>query len=195
MLGRGRNAVARALRAAERALAPAPLCQMGADAHVYPEARIDNLRQDASAITIGRFSHVRGRLLVFPHGGRIGIGEYCYIGEHTNIWSGGSVTIGNRVLIAHACNIFDNDTHPMEAAARHTHFKHIITSGHPRSIDLNESAVAINDDAWIACNVTILKGVTIGARAIVAAGSVVVRDVPAGCLAAGNPARVVRPVE
>ena len=52
--------------------------------------------------------------------------------------------------------------------------------------------VAIEDDVWLGANVTVLKGVTIGARAVIGAGSVVTRDIPADTFAAGAPARVVR---
>jgi galactoside O-acetyltransferase len=52
--------------------------------------------------------------------------------------------------------------------------------------------VIIQDKAWIGFNVIILKGVTIGTGAIVGAGSVVTKDVPAYCIAGGNPARVIR---
>lgn len=52
--------------------------------------------------------------------------------------------------------------------------------------------VHIGKNAWIACQVTILKGVTIGADAVVAAGAVVTRDVPPGAVVAGNPAKIVK---
>ena len=54
--------------------------------------------------------------------------------------------------------------------------------------------VSIGDNVWIGGSVSIVGGVTIGDNAVVAAGSVVIRDVPAGTLVAGNPARVVRKI-
>ena len=55
--------------------------------------------------------------------------------------------------------------------------------------------VTIGSDVWIGGGVTILPGVTIGDRAVIGAGSVVTRDVPAGVLAAGNPCRPIRALE
>jgi acetyltransferase-like isoleucine patch superfamily enzyme len=56
----------------------------------------------------------------------------------------------------------------------------------------SDAEVIIGDNVWIGMNVVVLKGVTIGENALIAAGSVVVSDIPANSMAAGNPARVVR---
>ena len=95
-------------------------------------------------------------------------------------------------MISHNVNVFDNLTHPLSPTLRHRHFRHISERGHPADIDLGDAAVTIEDDAWISAGASILKGVTIGAGAIIGAGSVVTRDVPPLCIAAGNPARVIR---
>jgi acetyltransferase-like isoleucine patch superfamily enzyme len=96
------------------------------------------------------------------------------------------------VLIAHAVNIFDSLTHPVKASERHAQFKEIAKAGHPRDISLGERPVRIQDDAWIGAGAFVLRGVTIGTGAIVAAGTVVTKDIAPYCLAAGNPATVVR---
>jgi len=161
---------------------------------LYDTARIINNRHDASAINIGAFTHVKGELLTFGHGGKITIGEYCFIGEQTRIWSAKEITIGDRVLISHNANIFDNDTHPVNPKARHEQFKQIITTGQPKSIDLKERPVIIADDVLVGCNSVILSGVIIGRGAIIGAGSVVTGDVPPYTIVAGNPARVIREI-
>ena len=72
----------------------------------------------------------------------------------------------------------------------------IFTSGHPKEIgNVKIAPIIIKDHAWISYNVSILKGVTIGEGAIVGAGSVVAKDVPAWSVVAGNPARVVKMLE
>jgi len=167
-------------------------CILAHGAVFHETARVDNMVGNRSAVDIGQFTHVRGELLTFAHGGEIRIGEYCYIGEGTRIWSARSIHIGNRVLIAHNVTIMDSLTHPIGATARHEHFRQIITAGHPREVDLGERAVEVGDDVWIGCMSVILRGVSLGKGSIVGAGSVVTENVPSWTIVGGNPARVIR---
>lgn len=170
-------------------------CVLAQGAVLHDTARVYNIAGSRAAVDIGRFTHVRGELLTFAHGGEIRIGEYCYIGEGTRIWSARSIRLGNRVLIAHNVTIMDSLTHPIGAAKRHEHFRQIITTGHPRELDLGERAVDIGDDVWIGCMSIVLRGVSLGRGAIVGAGSVVTENVPPWTLVAGNPARPIRELE
>ena len=145
-----------------------------------------------SLIGIGSHSIVEGELQVFAHGGQIAIGSWCYIGAGSRLWSGAGISVGNRVLISHNVNIFDNRTHPISPVARHQHFKAIVVSGHPKKIDLGGIPVVIEDDAWIAAGAMVLRGIRVGEGAIVAAGAIVTHDVPPFSIVAGNPARLVR---
>lgn len=165
---------------------------LGQGAKLMPSARIRNIRTDSRHINIGGHTLIAGELLVFPHGGNISIGEWCYIGEGARVWSSSSVDIGDRVLISHNANIFDSLTHPLGARQRHAQFRAIMLTGHPHSIDLGEQPVTINNDAWIGANACVLRGVTIGEGAVVGAGSIVTKDVPPYTIVAGNPARVIR---
>ena len=79
--------------------------------------------------------------------------------------------------------IMDTDWHSLDAEQRQAG-----TAGPA------PTPVLIEDDVWLGMNVTVLKGVSIGARTVVAAGSVVTRSLPADVIAAGQPARVVRAV-
>lgn len=161
----------------------------------FVSSRVYNTQSNCSAITVGEYSCIRGELTLFAHGGSIVIGDYCYVGEGARIWSAKSIKIGHRVLISHNVNIFDSDTHPIDDyEGRHQQFKDIIATGHPRTLDLREEAVVIEDDVLIACQSVILKGVTIGRGAVVGAGSVVTHDVAPFTLVAGNPARVIRAI-
>lgn len=165
-----------------------------ATAVLYPTASVVLQGRAADSIVVGAHSHIRGELLVFGHGGRIRLGEWCYVGEQTRIWSAGAITVGDRVLISHLCTIMDNLTHPMDPEARHRQFRRIVEAGFPDEDDLGERPVTIGDDALIGAHSVILRGVTIGRGAIIGAGSVVTRDVPAMQIWAGNPARFVRAV-
>lgn len=148
--------------------------------------------RSSELIRIGGSSIIQGELLVFRHGGRISVGQSCFIGHGTRIWSASAIRIGDRVMISHSVNIFDNLTHPLEARKRALHFEQISTTGHPAVIDLGERPVHIEDDAWIAAAAIVLRGVTIGRGAIVGAGAVVTRDVPPFSIVGGNPARHIR---
>jgi len=160
----------------------------------YEKSSVINDLKIPSAIIIDSNTHIKGELLVFAHGGKIKIGQYCYLGENARIWSAKSIEIGDRVLISHDVNIFDNSTHPVNHKLRHLQFVEIITHGHPKKIDLKEKSIKIKDDVLIGAKSIILKGVTIGEGAIVGAGSVVTKDVPPYTIVAGNPARIIREI-
>jgi acetyltransferase-like isoleucine patch superfamily enzyme len=167
-------------------------CRLANGAFLSHTARIRNALGDSSKIVIGEYSHVRGELMIFGHGGQISIGDWCYVGVGSRIWSAGTIEIGDRVLISHSVNIFDNLTHPLRAAERHEQARQIFITGHPREINLDEKPVRIGDDAWIGACAIILRGVSVGKGGIVAAGAVVTKDVPEYSIVAGNPAVVVR---
>lgn len=167
-------------------------CTIGSNSVIYPEARIENFLNNINSISIGDNSHIRGRLLTYPSGGNIKIGDFCYMGEGGNIWSACNIEIGNNVLIAHNVDIFDHDTHPLDPKERHEHYAAIITTGHPsQKPNWNEKPVKICDNAWIGTKAIILKGVTISEAAIVSAGSVVTKDVEPYTIVGGNPARKI----
>lgn len=183
------------LRQRVRALTGRAACRAGPGTRFDATAVVDNILRDPDRIVVGRDCIIQGQLLVFGHGGRISMGDWCFMGPNSRIWSGLRVEIGDRVLISHDVNIFDNDTHPMDAQARHEQFVAIKTLGHPKLIDLRDQPVVIEDDAWIGARAIVLKGVTIGRGAVVAAGSVVTADVPAGAVVGGNPARIIRHID
>lgn len=160
---------------------------------IYPYVVVSNARGKKEDIVIGESTHIRADLiLLLGHGGQISIGDYCFVGRNTNIWSGKSIQIGNRVLISHNCNIFDNDTHPKDPIERHEQYKEIISTGQPKEINLNDEEVIIEDDVWIGANVTILKGVKVGKGSIIGASSLVLTDIPEKSFYAGNPAKLIK---
>lgn len=113
----------------------------------------------------------------------ISIGDHTFIGHGATFSVGKAITIGRSCLIAGGVHVTDNDGHPLNYLDRMKNLP-------PRMEDVKE--VQIGNNVWIGNYAIILKGVTVGDRAIVGAGSVVTRDVPPDVVVAGNPARVVK---
>ena len=107
----------------------------------------------------------------------LSIGNHTYVNRSASIDCTQEITIGDYCAISDNVQILDSDFHPM------TYNGKTSTMSKP---------VHIGDHVWIGRSAIILKGVTIGDGAIVGAGSIVTRDVPPGCLVAGNPARVIK---
>lgn len=163
---------------------------------IHSSARITNMQSRNSVIEAGDGTHIKGELVIFAHGGNIRIGKDCYIGENARLWSAIEIRLGNRVLIAHDVNIFDNNTHPINPVERHRHYKEIVNKGFPSNsqYSLNECPVVIEDDAWIGAGSIILPGCRVGKGAVIGAGSVVTKDVPPYSIVAGNPAKIIREI-
>jgi acetyltransferase-like isoleucine patch superfamily enzyme len=170
-------------------------CTLGAGSKLGKRSRVDNPHRHPDHIQIGQNCVILGDLVLLGHGGRIVIGDWCFVGENSRLWSGAQIEVGDRVLISHDVNIFDNDTHPLDPAERHSQFVHIKTKGHPVDIELNDRPVRIGDDAWIGAKAIILKGVRVGRGAVVAAGAVVTADVPDYAVFAGVPAKMIASVK
>jgi acetyltransferase-like isoleucine patch superfamily enzyme len=184
---------------ATRTKKPDLCATFAASSTLSEEGTIENTLGDAEAISVGEHSYIRGRLVTYGHGGRISIGDWCYVGARTEIWSMDSITIGNRVLISHDVNIHDGAAHSSDADERHHHYQTILTKGHPRALaevpGLKSSPVIIEDDAWISFGVTILRGVRIGKGSIIAAGAIVTKDVPPGVIYQCTVSATMRPLE
>lgn len=150
-------------------------------------------------LTIGEDCIVGGDFVFESQNGEIFIGNHCYIGRSTFICRS-RIEIGNNVTIAWGGTIYDHNSHSLDYKERRkdiTDELENIREG--RNFILNKNwdvvktkEIKICDDAWIGMNCIILKGVTIGEGAIVGAGSVVTKDVPAWTIVAGNPAVIVR---
>lgn len=161
----------------------------------YEEAKVFNYKSDKTLIKIGAETHIRGELLIFSYGGEIQIGNNCYVGEGTRIWSGEKIEIGDNVLISHNVNIMDTNSHEIDAQERKETTLHIFTKGHPiEKGNIVTKPIKIENHVWINFNSIILKGVTIGEGSIISAGSIVTKDVPPYSLVAGTPAKVIKSI-
>jgi acetyltransferase-like isoleucine patch superfamily enzyme len=142
-------------------------------------------------IRLGQRTICRGILLCDGGLGLIEIGDLVYIGDNVIISTRERIRIGSRTLLAHGVQIFDNDSHPVDAGDRHADYLNLI-EGRPRTHLIPSAQVEIGEDCWVGANSIVLKGVKIGNRSIIAAGSVITTDIDDDCVAAGNPAQIVR---
>lgn len=114
------------------------------------------------------------------YGAQISIGDHVFANYDCIFLDVAPITIGDHVLLGpRAC---------------------LYTAGHPTVPEVRDTGleyglpITIEDSVWIGGSTTILPGVTIGRGSVVAAGSVVTQDIPAGVIAAGDPCRVLRPL-
>ncbi|WP_028775079.1 sugar O-acetyltransferase [Shewanella waksmanii] len=113
-------------------------------------------------------------------GKTIFIGEKTFINMNVTMLDGAKITIGNNVLIGPNTQLY-SASHALNYLAR-------------RNWETTCAPITIEDDVWIGGNVVINLGVTIGARSVIAAGSVVNNDVPADSLYGGTPAKLIRTI-
>ena len=114
-------------------------------------------------------------------GCNIFVGENFFANFNLTILDEGLVTIGDNCFIGPNVSIY-TACHPLEAEERN------------KGVEWAEP-VTIGDNVWLGGNVTILPGVTIGDNCVIGAGSVVTKDIPDGCVAAGNPANVKKEIK
>ena len=119
----------------------------------------------------------------------ISIGSRTYIGR-SHIVAGSKISIGDDVVISWGVNIVDHDSHSMQFRLRRNDVQDLL-AGTKSWSDIKVAPVIIEDGVWIGFNASVLKGVTVGERSIIAAGSVVTKDVPPATVVAGNPAKVL----
>lgn len=151
---------------------------------------------------IGRGSHISKLFISWPHqiaignnciiernvnfkydgpwlpGPRIVIGDTVFIGTNCEFNINEGITIGNDSLIASGCKFIDHDHGTAIGELMHQQYG-------------NRAKISIGQDVWLGCNVIVLKGVNIGNGAIVAAGAVVTKSIPAYEIWGGVPAKKI----
>lgn len=129
--------------------------------------------------------------LYCDHGENIFIGNNVVIGMNCTFVDNQEIRIGNQVMIASNVQIY-TASHPVLPKER------LVPDWKERETTFFRTyarPVVIRDNAWIGGGCIILPGVTVGENSVVGAGSVVTRDVPDNCVAAGNPCRVLRSLD
>lgn len=100
------------------------------------------------------------------------------------LWADKSILIGNNVSIGADSIIMDSDAHSLSYLDRRSVRQDVLNK--------NSRSIIIGDDVLIGTRCIILKGVTIGKRCVIGSGSIITKDIPDDCIAAGNPAKVIR---
>jgi acetyltransferase-like isoleucine patch superfamily enzyme len=145
----------------------------------------------AVGLRVGRNVTIWRASLAADEGALIEIGDDTYVANASLVCTE-RISIGARVMIAGGVTIADSDFHPLAPAARVADTIALSPVGdRSRRPQVETRPVIIEDDVWIGFNATILKGVRVGAGAVIAPGALVLRDVAAGAEVAGNPAREV----
>ena len=149
-----------------------------------------NFKLYASGGVIGGIDKVKIGNNVILHGwlisdgGTIILGDNVTIHKNTIIRSMEKVEIGSHTDIGAQCFIQDHNSMSLDFKERRN-----------KGGNVSHSPINIGSDVWIARNVTILKGVTVGDRAIVGTGAIVTKNVPKEYLAAGNPAQNLKHIK
>lgn len=144
-----------------------------------------------AAFKLGNQSLITTNIVFERPNAVVSIGNRTFIGGKGVFSASDSITVGDDVLIAWGCTITDHDSHNLSFAKRSSDVVNYI-AGHKDWTNVSMAAVHVRDKVWIGFNCSVLKGVTIGEGAVVAANSNVTKDVPPWTLVAGNPARVIR---
>lgn len=110
----------------------------------------------------------------------IRIGNYCLICPGVRLSSATEIVVADNVMFAYGAYVTDSDWHDI--------YNRVAVVG-------KSAPVRIENNAWIGDSVIVCKGVTIGENSVIGAGSVVTRSIPANTIAAGNPARVIKPLD
>jgi acetyltransferase-like isoleucine patch superfamily enzyme len=131
-----------------------------------------------AAITIGKSISIGpGVNIIVKKGASFSVGDHTYFTSDSHIEVVHNISIGNNCAISWGVTIIDDDHHQVLPVKNESD---------------KDKMIKIGDHVWIGCNVTILKGTTLGNNCIVAAGSIVKGKFPDHVLIAGNPAKIVK---
>jgi acetyltransferase-like isoleucine patch superfamily enzyme len=147
---------------------------------IGPRARRNDITQihlkSQSSLILQNNSMIgSGSTINLEEGATLSIGENTYFSSHTILAASSNITIGKRGMFSWNVNIFDDD-------------------GHNYDQQSSCSPITIGDNVWCGCNVTILKGVTIGDNSIIASGAVVTKSFPNNSVIGGVPAKLIREI-
>jgi acetyltransferase-like isoleucine patch superfamily enzyme len=130
--------------------------------------------------------------VVAASGGKIHMGKHSKIGQNVFLRSADKIVLGDYSAVANNTVISDNNNHPVNPYDRMIMRLTPPGSDERRWKHSDHAPIIIGKNVWIGEYCRICKGVTIGDGSVVAANAVVTKNVPANCIVAGNPARIVK---
>ena len=150
-------------------------------------------------LVIGDESILENSIVFERNGGHINIGNNTFIGSGTKLISVNKISIGNNVQISWNVTIYDHNGYSLNFEDRKKEFYKIFNNYGSKNMlsefdwfKVKTAPIVVEDDSWIGFGAVILKGVTVGRGAIVAAHSVVTQDVESFTVVMGNPAKVIK---
>ena len=154
---------------------------------------------ESAQINLGRDSTFFCKFILEKSNAIIQIGDNVYIGA-SNIYCANNIVIGNNVLISWGVKMYDHNSHSLTPEDRIYDIRLAginVRKGNSLTLNKNWNNVTsepiyIMDNVWIGMDATILKGVTIGENSIIAAGSIVTKDVEPNTIVGGNPATIIK---
>lgn len=156
---------------------------------------------DKACVHVGDDCVLDCQLILEAAGGKVNIGNRVFIGNSTVI-SINEVKFGDDIFVSWGCTFADHDGHSIDYRERANDIAQLLSdfrntgplTEHKNWSTVKSKAITVSNHAWIGMNCIILKGVTIGEGAVVAAGSVVTRDVAPWTIVGGNPATFIREI-
>jgi len=145
-----------------------------------------------NSLTIGEGSILEGAIAFEREGAAVVIGRDTFVGS-SQIVCASRIEIGDDVLVSWGCTILDHNSHSTVWRDRAKDVKEWYR-GRKDWSNVVSLPVKLGNKCWVGMHSIILKGVEVGEGAIVAAGSIVTKDIPPWTIAGGNPARVIREI-
>lgn len=164
--------------------------------------RVDQPQQNKKYVTVGKDCVLNCKIIFESSEGEVVIGDRVFIGT-SDIICREKVEFGSNIFVSWDCTFIDNDSHSLYYKDREDDISQLVKDFRCEKTfvenknwnTVKSKPIKVCDNAWIGMKSIILKGVTIGEGAIVAAGSVVTKDVPSWTMVGGNPAKVIKEIE
>lgn len=161
--------------------------------------RFSDKGAESAELSLGEECYIDCAFHFEKEGAKVTIGKNCFIGAKTKLIAAKSIQIGDQVTISWGVTFVDHNSHSLDRNRREE--DHQIGMANIRSEkkwcegkrwhEVTAAPIIVEDGVWIGFEAVVMKGVTLGKGSVVGARAVVVKDVPAYAVVAGNPAKIV----